>query len=548
MLGALGQRIDATVLGRGARMLRHIALIAQERGLPRLARSMDWTAEKLWTAGGSGYWHSTDPRRKVIERWRPKRATINQALAHDLPTLVAQGRHLDRATPIYRGLVEGRKAELVGTGIGIEPNTGDRGLDKALKDIFAHQSRKIGALGESLWTLQRIASGEIDAGGSLVWRGLVLPDRAADMQIPFCILGIPAEWYCDNPVTSIAPNCSFVAGIEADPIGRGIAVHLRNPADPTSPGERVLLNSDAKHIFERRWCLQANGAPRLDTLVERVLQDDEIVNNEMKCARVAGALAVIVNDDVLRQAYLDGNLPDDFLNVDGGTVSIIGEQSKVSAFSHDRPSPNTREWRQTVKGDMAAGAGVSRVWTDRDGQAYNFANSKFDQIRSQMMVKPAHDWFGEAVASWPWEKSLPYLMALAGRPWPSDLAGQMRLRNHTLVPDVPPELDEQASAKAFETSNANGIDSRHDFLGRHGKDYEKIAKEIDQEATDDAVRAANRIAAAQKLCNELNKANPGLNLHWSHIVTLPGAKTAPGAYLQAAAPQPDPNGAPNASA
>lgn len=531
-----------------ARTLRQLAVQSQMRGLPRLARSIDWTAESLWAIGGSGYWNSTNPKRKVLENWKPKRATINRALSHDLPTLVAQGRQLDRATPVYRGLVEGRKAELVGTGIGVEPMTSDAGLNRALRDLWGQQTRKLGALGESLWTLQRIASGEIDVGGSLLWRGLVLPERVADGLIPWCVLNIPSEWYCDNPVCALPNGHQFVAGIEADAIGRGVAAHLKNPDDPSAPGERVLLGRDSKLIFERRWALQANGAPRFDTLVERTLQDDEIVNNEMKAARVAGALAVIVADDELRAAYLAGELPADFMDVDGGTVSIIGAQSKVSSFTHDRPSPNTREWRATVRGDMAAGAGVSRVWCDRDGSQYNFANSKFDQIRSQMMVKPAHDWFGEAVASWPYEQSLPYLMVLAGRPWPSDPISQRRLALHRLVPDVPPELDERAAAQAFETSNRSGIDSRTDFLGRHGKDPVEIAKQIDQEARDDAAKAVERIAAAQMLCDAANKADKtgSLKLHWSHVVTLPGAKTAPGAYLQAANPQPtgDPNANP----
>jgi capsid protein len=225
------------------------------------------------------------------------------------------------------------------------------------------------------------------------------------------------------------------------------------------------------------------------------------------------------------------------MDVEGGTVSIIGSTSKATAFTHDRPSPNTREWRDTVKGDLAAGAGVSRVWTDRDGQRYNFANSKFDQIRSQMMARMQQDWFGDGVASWPYEQSLPWMMLRLGRSMPTSKNELRRLKRHRLVPDIPPELDELSAAKAFEAGSRNGIDSRADFLGRRGRDPEAIAKQIDAEARDDAARAAERIAVAQRLCEELNAKDPSLKLHWSHIVTLPGAKTAPGAYLQAAAPQ-----------
>ena len=506
-----------------------------------LRRAIDWTADKLWGASsGTGYWHSTDPLRKVLENWKPKRGSINQALTTDLTALAAQGRMLDRAAPVYRGSVEGRKAELVGTGIGVEPTTGDAGLDRALRERFDEAAGEIGMLGESLWELQRMASGELDAAGSILWRGVALAERVDDGLIPWCILAIPREWCTDLPVTSVPAGNQFVSGVEADRYGRAIKAHLRSPDDPFGPGETVdLRDGSARLIFERRWAMQATGAPRLDTLVERILQDDEIVTNEMKAARVAGALAVIVADDELRQAYLDGKLPSDFIDIDGGTYSIIGSNSKVSAFTHDRPSPNTKNWRETVRGDIAAGAGISRVWTDRDGSQYNFANSKFDQIRTQMMVKPAQDWFGKAVASWPYLQCLPYLMVQIGQPWPSDKAGQRRLRRHRLVPDIPPELDAKSAAQGFEIANKNGIDSRADYLGRTGKDPAAIAAQIDAEARDDAARAAQRIAAAQKMCSELNAKDPSLKLHWTHIVTLPGAKTAPGAYLQAAAPQPE---------
>jgi capsid protein len=502
-----------------------------------LHRAIDWTAEKLWGASnGGGYWHSTSPLRKVLENWKPKRGSINAALGTDLPTLAAQGKMLDRATPVYRGAVEGRKAELVGTGIGIEPMTSDPGLNKVLRDLWDEQANELGVLGESLWELQRMASGEIDAAGSILWRGLVLPERIDDGLIPWCVLAIPRDWFSDMPVATVPNGHQFVAGVETDSLGRARFAHLKNPDDPMAPGERVALGGDARLIFERRWALQATGAPRLDTLVERILQDDEIVTNEMKAARVAGALAVIIADDELRQAYLDGKLPADFMDIDGGSISFIGANSKATSFTHDRPSPNTKNWRETVRGDIAAGASISRVWTDRDGSSYNFANSRFDQIRTQMVVKPAQDWFGKGVASWPYLQALPYLMVLAGKPWPADKLGQRRLQRHRIVPDIPPELDAKSAADAFEKANQNGIDSRTDYLGRTGKDPALIAAQIDAESRDDAAKAASRIAAAQKLCDELNAKTPSLKLHWSHIVTLPGAKTAPGAYLQAAAP------------
>lgn len=535
------RQLDALVFGTGSRLMRQATLYAADRGWYRTARAADWSAQKIWTMGGKGYWNSTKRGRKMLEGWRPSQATINRAMACDLPTLVAQLRELERVAPAARGVVEGRKAELVGTGIGIAPNTGDTKLDEELQLSWDDACRRMGLLGESLWELQRIASGEIDVAGSVLWRGLVLPERVSQGLLPWCILSLPAEWMSPQPVRPIANSHQFVAGIEADRYGRALFAHIRNPDALGEPGEVIELGEQAKHIFERRWSLQANGTPRLDTLVERLMQDDEIISNEMKASRILGSLAVIVNDDVLREAYLKGELPDEFIGVDSGTVSFVGERSKISAFTHDRPSVNTAVFRENTKGDFAGGAQVSRVWADRDGSKYNLSNSRFDQMRTQMIVKPAQGWFGDAVASWPYTRCLPYMLAGLGRRWPSDRAEQRKLLRHELVPDIPPELDEKASAQAFAMGNQAGIASRADYLSGRGKNPKAIAEQIDREAADDARRAIARITEAQKLCDKANAADTTgkLNLHWSHIVTVAGAKTAPGAYLQAANPQDD---------
>lgn len=58
------------------------------------------------------------------------------------------------------------------------------------------------------------------------------------------------------------------------------------------------------------------------------------------------------------------------------------------------------------------------------------------------------------------------------------------------------------------------------------------------EFAEDASNQA-RILNANTLANAANAAAPGLGLHWAHILTAPGAETAPGAFLQAAIPKDD---------
>ncbi len=152
-----------------------------------------------------------------------------------------------------------------------------------------------------------------------------------------------------------------------------------------------------------------------------------------------------------------------------------------------------------------------------------------------MVVKPAQGWFGKRVASWPYQQALPYLMMMAGKPWPKDRFAQRRLMKHNIIPDIPPELDEKAAAEGFKIGRAEGITTRSDFLHGRGKDPKAVAKQRAKEASEDAATAIERIAVAQQLCDKANADNPNLKLHWSLIVALPGANSAPGAYLQGAA-------------
>ena len=471
---------------------------------------------------GSNAYPSTDPRRTILDGWRPAPTTPWQ-LTWDLSQLIAQGRHLDRTTPVFRGLVEGRKAELVGTGIACEPDTGDPRINRLLKSRIDHWLATIGTNEESIWTLQRMASGDIDTAGSFLWRWVDLPDRLEKGQCPHCLLPLEAEWLSEIPVEAIPDNHTFVRGVLLDHHGRTVAVDLVNPDNFGSIGEGERVPIDQIILgFERRRARQALGEPRLVTLIERTLQDDEMVVSELKAARNAQATSMIIRSDELvprvpggREGRGDPIAPE---TIPVGSIAYVPRDTEIFAHQHNRPSASVREFRQTIRGDMAAGGQVSRVWTDRDGSAYNFANSKFDQIRTQQMVKPAHDWFGTLVATKVYEALVPWAMLAEGLDWPTDPLEQRRLCKHKLIPDVPPELDESSAVKGFEDGFRNRVTSRETFIGTRGRDAAEVSQQIDKELTADGLAAIERAKTLQAACEKANAASPGLNLHWTQVV------------------------------
>lgn len=494
---------------RKAIALAALPLYAVARGLRR-----GWDAVIAGWGSPLGAYPSADIQRQVLEGWRTKTLTANQALSADLTTLVAQGRQLDRANPVARGAIEGRKAELVGTGIAVDPATGDPALDALLRTGFQEWSADCGVCGESLWTLQRMASGECDAAGAFLWRLVVIPDRLAQGLLPCAILPLEVEWLSEMAVEAVAAGNEFVRGVEIDKWGRPVAYHLRNPDTVGfGKGERVPA-AEIIDGHERRRARQALGEPRLAPLIERSYQDDQLVISELKSARNASGVCGVVNDDELSK------IAGEQTSIQPGSIAYLPRDAKMESFQLTRPAQSVSDFRGTIRGDLAAGASISRVWLDRDGAAYNFANSRFDQIRTQMMVRPAQDWFGTAVASKVYHFALPWLMLAAGKPWPSDISAQRRLRRHRLVPDVPPELDEKSSVQAFRDGNSQRVTSRSDYLGSRGKDPVEVAAAIAAEHAADDQETIRRIQAAQALCDAANAENPALNLHWSQVVRL----------------------------
>jgi capsid protein len=505
------------------------------RGALAVTRSFAgaWNGVASMLGGWTGGYPSADPRRKILEDWRPRPATANQALVPSLQTIIAQLRHLDRSAPTLRALVEGRKAELVGTGITVKPNTGDKTRDRAITAEWHAWCKVAGLDGSSLWTLQRMASGEIDLAGTALWKWVSDPALMRAGHLPLRLQALEVEDLSAFPVAPIADGNTYVNGVEmrgADPVG----YHVRDSERPFDEGA-VIPAAEVQATFERRRAKMVLGEPRLACLVERTLQDDEIIISELKTARSMSATGMIIADDDLFAAVNDAEDPVLPTEVNPAGVAYLPSGASPTIVQNTRPSASVKDFRSTTRGDQAGGAQTSRVWIDRDGSAYNFANSKFDQIRTQMVVRPAHDWFGEGVAGKVYLRVLPWILLRLGIAMPSNSAARAELMRYELVPDVPSELDEQASADAFSTGYAQGITSRTSFLGSRGKDPEQIAEERDAEARDDAARVIARVGFMQRQIEKVNAENPGLNLTWDVVAAINGAISAPGAFLQGTA-------------
>lgn len=97
--------------------------------------------------------------------------------------------------------------------------------------------------------------------------------------------------------------------------------------------------------------------------------------------------------------------------------------------------------------------------------------------------------------------------------------------------------DRNKEIEADAAELANETTSRKRLVGG---DWKTILAELSDEDRERDRLLIERIVAVQTRCNELNGKVKGLALHWSHLLASSGARTAPGAFLQGATPEPAP--------
>jgi len=437
--------------------------------------------------GGKAYgaYYSTDPRRKATDI-RGTGGTANDTIGCDVHLLARQLRYLERNNSTVRALVEGHKADIVGTGISIIPDTGDDRLNQELQAAWGEQRETIGVNGESDVQISRMWVGEVDLTGNILCRYITVADRLDRGLIPIAAMPIPLEWLSKEPVGDVADSNSFVAGIEYDRIARPVAYHIANPHG--GDGERVPADQ-IQHAYEIRQPMQSLGEPRLAPVIERAHQRGELIDVELTAASRANTWSSYLKSDAPIEAL------DDDKDVDGdgddayitefplGAHANLAPGDDLAIVKSELPNLDVAEFAAAINGDLAAAGQSARVWLDRDGSQYNFANSRFDQIRSNMVTKPFQKWFGREAVGRLYVEAAPYLMAMIGRPWPRDPEAQRRLSRFRVQPDVPPETDERAAAETLATLLENDGITLEEWHGSRGRDWRQV---IDQRAAERA--------------------------------------------------------------
>lgn len=440
-----------------------------------------WTAATV--LGSQGY-QVLDPGRKILSvgQRRSISMTANELATMSLPQLRALCRRLERDNPTARASGEGLVAQVVGMGIALEPDHGDDQVNAKLRAVWQEYIAGCDITGKrSIYSLQEQAMRDVVFAGEILWRMVTLPDRAKAGLVPVVVLPLECEWLAQDVPVAAADGLTMVAGIEVNKWGVPIAYNLRNPEMSLSGQTERVSAKDIIHDFEHRRALQNRGEPWLTPVIERIAQEGDLVDAELKAAITCAGIAVVVTSAA--QGPVDtstyGTPEDPVQGIAINSVARLYPGEKAEAFSHNRPGQQIQAFRQGIRGDISSAMRISQRWLDRDYSRANYSSMRADMLDSDRLLAPVREWLGHATIGEVYRRALPYLCILASVQMPKRVA-------YRLLPDGQPYVDPQKDvAAALEAVDA-GLSTREYEISRRGGDYKKVWEQLAKEKAEAA--------------------------------------------------------------
>jgi lambda family phage portal protein len=442
--------------------------------LLRAAAAVSWVATEI--AGIGGGYQVLDPRRKIIPRGMVLRSlSANELATMSLPQLRALCRKLERDNPTARAVVEGLVAQVVGTGIALEPDHGDPVLNQRLRVVWQDFIASCDISGRrSIYDLEAQAFREVVVAGEFLWRTPVLPERASAGQVPLVVLPLECEWIAADVPAPADQALTMAAGVELDRWGRPMAYHLASPEAALHRSPERVAASEVIHDFERRRALQNRGEPWLVPVIERIWQEGDLVDAELRSAINCAAMALVITSEMHDAPDTTelGTTEDPAQRIGVGSVARLYPGEDVKAFSHNRPAQQIADFRRSLRGDIAACCRLDQRWLDRNyKEVGSYSSMRGANIDNDKLLAPIREWFGHATIGSLYVRALPYLCILAGVVMPKRIA-------YRLIPDGQAYVDPLKDAQAAAAAIGAGLSTWEAEIGKRGGDYKAVWKQL----------------------------------------------------------------------
>jgi capsid protein len=327
--------------------------------------------------------------------------------------------------------------------------------------------------------------------------------------------------------------------VRLDEIGRIVGAQLMpqtNGYAAGGAGAPVDINRLSLPAWRTR-SSQTRGHPACSAGLDEWERIDSLNETEIISAETASLPWIVLSSpqngaDPRRKARNAGQMaapgasaPDGWVQTDAGSMLGLPPGVSGTPWTPNRPNLNVPEFvKMNLRGLCTPLLPYEILFVDVGSLNYaairglgKLAQRKIRDFRT--IIRPTID---RVVRDWARAQILAKRL-----PWNRDFA------KHRWDWDDLEIRDREKDATSVEKEMANGTTTLQDEVGPAWRD--KIAQAA-AEKTEQAAADVARVVAVHKAIEAAKAKDPTLDLHWSQVVTLGGAETAPSAPLAGAAP------------
>lgn len=509
----------------------------QSRSADRKPRPIGTKAARNFQAGQfdriTGSWTSQNwtPDNLILRQWR---------------TLVARSREQAQTNDYARKFRQLVRVNVIGsTGIKLQAKIKDPNgqidtlASQAIEDGWEEWGRK----------------GNCEVTGKLTWlqvQNLLIDSACTDGELLAVIhegegpMGFQLQLIdplrLDPQMIENTDSGNFIRfGIEFTPLGKPVAYYFlsldANREDHYTWGNKQYVRVPAEnviHEFLPEMVGQKRGIPWMATPLLRLKMLGGYEDAALVAARVGAAKMGIIRPQA------DADPPDDdpeiLTDAEPGTFWVAPPGYEVDKFDLEYPKGEFATFHKACLRGISAGLGVAYNNLANDLEGVNFSSIRQGTLDERETYKALQAWLSAILHERVYER---WLMIQLLRQSITVMGKPLKLERFEKYRSVNWQarrwqwIDPASDMAAAITGINNRIQSRGQVIMDQGRDPQEVEQELRQEEADADARAIKRVQDLQAACEAANKKNPGLNLHWSQVVSIGGAMTAPGAFLQA---------------
>ncbi len=101
-------------------------------------------------------------------------------------------------------------------------------------------------------------------------------------------------------------------------------------------------------------------------------------------------------------------------------------------------------------------------------------NCRMEQLDSTRQQKPTQQWMGRHLATYPYERILPWILLRLGVAMPADPMARRKLFAHKILPDLPEYVDPLKDGEAAIQNMDGNISTLQEECSKRGRDWRKV--------------------------------------------------------------------------